>query len=73
MQFGEHVPEHLVDERDGVGAADGFVLVDVGGRQAHVLGERHYVIKRIAPARSRHARTIAPFRLGRNVPGTVPP
>ena len=34
------MPEHLVDERDGVGAADRFVLVDVGGGQAHVLGER---------------------------------
>jgi hypothetical protein len=30
----EHLPEHVIDERDGIGAADGFVLVDVGGRQA---------------------------------------
>ena len=67
MPSGEHVPQHLVDERDGVGAAEQTV------ERAVLEHDHDYVIKRIAAVRSRHDRTIAPFRLGRNVPGTVPP
>ena len=39
VQAGEHVPEHVVDQRECVGAGDVLVLGEIGGREAEVLGE----------------------------------